>query len=332
MVINEKLDRICLIFLGLKGDVFIRTPIIDAIKAKLPNASISVVVDKNNVNVLENHPDIEQIITLDRNKSSRYQYIKNNLNVVFDIRRGQFDAIINFYCGGSSNFIVRAANTKYRIGFNHTAASRFANNVLVDAPYLPNDHWILYLAHLLKPLGIEPASVKKGATFHISDKGKKQAELILKDYAKQKLILLNLGTGVKSKCLPIQSYVALSLKLYALEGIIPVVFTNPGMEYLTEDYINLLDNQIPVVRIPLTPFDTEAAIMDQCDAVITGDTSLMHLAIALEKKTIALFLETDPVCVSPTENWFTACDFRQTAPSKYVEIITDCFKKQQHSK
>lgn len=325
MVINEKLNKICLIFLGLKGDLLLRMPLIDAIKEKLPEALISVLVDKNNVDVVENHPDIDQVITLDRSKISRYNYIKNNLKTLSELRKNKFDAIINFYCGGSSNFLVRAANPKYRIGFSHTRASRLANNVLVEAPHLPDEHWILYLAHLLKPLGIEPASVRKGSSFYVNNEGKQFAEHLLPDYKEKKYVVMNLGTGVAHKCWPVKSYVELSVKLYETQGIIPVVFTNPGMEYLTDDFISDIGDKVPVIRVPLTSINNLAAIMEKSYAVITGDTSLMHLAFALKKTTLAIFLETDPVWVSPVADWYKACDLRGKESKENIEPVLNDF-------
>lgn len=327
MVINEKLDRICLIFLGLKGDLLLRMPLIDAIKEKLPEALISVLVDKNNIDVVENHPDIHQIITIDRSKVSRYKYVLNNIKTVFALRKNKFDAIINFYCGGSSNFLVRAANPKYRIGFSHTSASRFANNVLIEAPHLPNEHWILYLAHLLLPLGIVPADVRKGSSFYVNKQGKQYADDLLSTYKNNKYVVFNLGTGVAHKCWPVKSYIELSIKLYEIQGIIPIVFTNPGMEYLTDDFINGINNKIPVIHVPLTSINNLAAIMEKSFAVITGDTSLMHLAFALKKPTIAIFLETNPVWVSPIENWYKACDLRGYKVKDNIEPVLNDFIK-----
>lgn len=325
MVITEKLNKICLIFLGLKGDLLLRMPLIDSIKNKYPDTLISVLVDKNNIDIVENHPDIDKIITLDRSKAKRSSYIKNNLNAVFELRKNKFDAIINFYCGGSSNFLVRAANPKYRIGFSHTSASRFANNVLVKAPHLPEQHWILYLAHLLLPLGIEPASVRKGSSFYVNDTGRKFAESTLVKYKENKCVVFNLGTGVANKCWPVKSYVELSIKLYEKKGIIPIVFTNPGMEYLTDDFIKNVNNRIPVIRIPLTNINNLAAIMEKSYAVITGDTSLMHLAFALKKPTLAIFLETDPVWVSPVEDWYRSSDLRNKASKYKIEPVLNDF-------
>ena len=325
MLISEKVNNICLIFLGLKGDLLLRLPIIDTIKNKHPHAKVSVVVDKNNLDVVSNHPKIYKVITLDRNKESKYRRMKHMMLNIFELRRQKFDVIINFYGGGSSNFIVRAANSKYRIGFSHTAESRMANNVLIEAPHLPNDHFILYLSHLLQPLGIDPYSVRRGSSFYLDNEGRTFANKTLSEYKDKKLVLYNLATSGKGKTWPVNSFVELSLTLNQLHNIVPVIFTNPGMENLTEEYITLIDNRIPVVHIPRTPFNKEAAIMNECYAVITGDTALMHLAVALKKPTLAIFLGSNPDNVLPEDCMFKICDLRENITSNNINTVTECF-------
>ncbi len=50
------IGTICVLGWGLKGDLFIRIPLIEALKERFPQARITVVVDPGNVIVLENHP------------------------------------------------------------------------------------------------------------------------------------------------------------------------------------------------------------------------------------------------------------------------------------
>jgi ADP-heptose:LPS heptosyltransferase len=55
------------------------------------------------------------------------------------------------------------------------------------------------------------------------------------------------------------------------------------------------------------PFDREAAVMELSEAVITGDTSLMHLASGVKRPILALFLATSPDAVAPEDCPFVAC-------------------------
>ena len=76
---------------GLKGDLFIRIPPIEALKERFPQARITVVVDPGNVIVLENHPDVNQIFASGRKKTPIYQYVVNTISNTLALRRQHFD-------------------------------------------------------------------------------------------------------------------------------------------------------------------------------------------------------------------------------------------------
>ena len=59
---STSINKICILSWGLIGDVFIRVPVIEAIKQRFPLASIDVVVDPASVGVLQNHPAINRVI------------------------------------------------------------------------------------------------------------------------------------------------------------------------------------------------------------------------------------------------------------------------------
>lgn len=314
MEINKpKIKKICVICWGLKGDLFTRIPILESIKKEMPWASLTAVVDKNNSNVLEGHPDIDEIYSCNRSKHNKLIYYGNTLKDVICLRRKNFDLIINLYSGGMSNFVIWAIHAKYRIGFNHTKSLRMANNILVETPDMTSaEHWTFLLAHLLKPLDISPSSVRLGSSYFASKDSIVFSRKYLKKHSSNKLVLINLGAGRESRRWPVEYFVNLSHNLNKQFGIIPVVLTNPGMEELTERFLIENNNVIPVVHAPLMSFDKEAAIMDSCYAVITGDTSLMHLAIALKTPTLALFFDTNPVNVMPKDCLFEVCEINKT--------------------
>ena len=55
---NEKIDTICVLMMGLLGDVLMRTPLIKELKNLYPNAKIIVIVVSIGKKVLQNNPDI----------------------------------------------------------------------------------------------------------------------------------------------------------------------------------------------------------------------------------------------------------------------------------
>ena len=118
------INKICILSWGLIGDVFIRVPIMEAVKQRFPHALIDVVVDPSSAGVLTNHPAINKIIPFSRKKRPRGAYLFNSLRNILFLRRQQYDLCINLYCGGSSPLISRLTGSRYRLSYNHTTALR----------------------------------------------------------------------------------------------------------------------------------------------------------------------------------------------------------------
>ena len=71
---NEKIDTICVLMMGLLGDVLMRTPLIKELKNLYPNEKIIVIVDPIGKEVLQNNPDIYEIIVLNRSKKNIFRF------------------------------------------------------------------------------------------------------------------------------------------------------------------------------------------------------------------------------------------------------------------
>lgn len=303
------ISRICLFCWGLIGDVFLRVPLIEALRERFPQASIVVVVESSAVKVLANHPACSRVVAFNRKKRPFARYLYRATVIGWRLRRERFDLSIDLYGGGTSIHATRFVRARWRVAFGHTPALRAANNILVPHPSFCQ-HWTRALADLLRPLGIDPDSVRRGTSYFYRPQARVEAERLLADHASAKLVAINLGAGDPRKRWPVENFVALAEILRSACGATPVVYTNPGMEALTAAFAaQFTGNQ---VRLPRLAFDIEAAVMERCYAVITGDSALMHLASGLKRPILGLFMVTRPEAVAPADCIFVPC-YRENA-------------------
>ncbi|MDH5180678.1 MAG: glycosyltransferase family 9 protein [Gammaproteobacteria bacterium] len=312
---DTSIHKICILSWGLIGDVFIRTPVIEAVKKRFPAASIDVVVDPSSVGVLLNHPDINKVIPYSRKKKPALRYLAHSLRNILLLRRAQYDLCINLYCGGSSPLISRLTGARYRLSYNHTPSLRWANNLQADTPSFCGN-WIEALAKMLAPLGIPPEQVRRGTSFYVTDAaGQRAAELL--HGLQQPIIGLNLGAGPAIKRWPLSDFLALTRQISETYPVQFVLFTNPGMEHLAAEFTAQF---VPAERLrtmPLLSLDEVGAVMQECAAMITGDTSLMHMSFGLKRPTLVLFTSTRPEVVEPVDCLHQDCfvpDPTQTDP------------------
>ncbi|VAX10272.1 hypothetical protein MNBD_GAMMA25-46 [hydrothermal vent metagenome] len=301
----EKFDDICVYCWGLLGDVFTRVPIIEALREKYPDSKITVVVDAYSRKVIEHHPAIDHIIVFDRNKKSLLRYVFKAIKSVLYLRSKKFDLSINLYSGGASAFITRLTNARIRIAFNHTKKLRQANNVLVRHPSICQNATKV-LAELLTPLAIKTEQVRIGSSYFCQAKDRSKAKTLLQN-EQVKYIAVNLGASTEDKIWPIRNVVALLLELAKRHAIVPVVFENPGQEYLAHEFNALYKAHGRSIQLSGFAFPEEAAVLEQCDLLISADTGLMHLGSAVKTPIFAFFLVTRPEPVTPEDCLFHAC-------------------------
>jgi len=217
------------------------------------------------------------------------------------LRKANIDLCINLYSGGSSATFSRLINAKIRLGFDHTKALRRFNTLLVKYPDFCQ-HWSYCLGMMLQPLGIEVNSVRLGSSFFTSQKSMAKADLIVNPA--NNYIVFNLGTGAIGKNWPVSCYVDLANKIHSEYGLIPIILSNPDMQELA----NKFHQQCEVsILMPLLSFDEIAAILIKVGILITGDTSIMHLAFGVKVANLVMFSKTRPEIVKPVDCIHEAC-------------------------
>jgi heptosyltransferase-2 len=335
----NNIRTICILGWGLMGDLFIRIPVIEAVKKRYPDAEITVIVDPGNIVVLENHPDVTSVFPFSRNKKPLLNYLSSSIANILKLRRKHFDLSINLYSGGSSPLIMRLINARLRLGFDHSRALKRTNNLLARHPSFCQ-HWVRAFADILVPLDVNPEHVRLGSTFFCSEEAERYAENFIGN-AGSGLVGINLGAGAIEKCWPVERFVELAVIMHDRYGLMPLVFTNPGMEYLAEKFVEDFTGHGPALNPPVITIDKVGALMKRCDFVVTGDTSLMHLAFGLKRPTLVLFTYTRPewhvpedcrhvVCFKEDESALNDCGTHCGTSDLPVEYVVSRFDKLCH--
>ena len=296
---KNDIHKVCFLFWGLIGDVFIRVAILEAFKKFYPNTQITVVVDPPAKSVLVNHPDVDEVYVFSRKKKPRAEYLLRSLRNIAYLRRRKFDLFVNLYSGGSSPMVTRMVNARIRLGFDHTAILRKVNNLLVKHPSLCL-HWTTQFASILEPLGIAKTDVRRGTSYYCDQDSLDFAKKLFEN-DENRYVIVNLGARVLEKRWEISRYVELCAAIYHKYGLSPLVITNPGMEDLAIEFSDRYQTHGHFRQLPLLPLNQVAAVMRHAEFVITGDTSIMHLAFGLKLPTLVLFTYTRPEIVEPAD-------------------------------
>jgi ADP-heptose:LPS heptosyltransferase len=305
-VINSNaINTACFLMWGLIGDVFVRVAILEAFKQAYPHTRITSIVDPQGKVVLENHPDVAEVYVLSRKKKPRFRYLIAMLRGVRYLRGQRFDLSVNLYSGGSSPLLTRLIHARVRLGFDHTAALRKANNLLVKHPSLCKQ-WTKQLGTILEPLGIPASAVRQGTSYYCDQASLDFADKLFVNDDNQ-YVVINLGARIADKRWALSRFVALAAAIYEKYRLCPLVLTNPGMEELANEFTQQYRQYGYLRQLPLLPLNQVAAAMRHAQYVITGDTSIMHLSFGLKLPTLVLFTYTRPEIVSPIDCMHQDC-------------------------
>ncbi len=302
MVLSRlKPTSIALIKPSALGDIVQSLPIAHALKQAFPTARLTWIVNRSYADLIRPISLIDQVIEFDRSalKRSFRQGLHTNWQFFSRLRRERFDLVIDLQGLLRTGMMTWATRAPVRIGLKSAReGSRLAYTHLADdAPAEQNAvsrYW-----SVAKLLGIDHQPI----TFPLelsSDEISRAHSLI--GGMPRPLIALNPGARWITKRWPAESFAQLAHRFQQTFGGSQILVGGPGEEEIGTQVTNELvrlqstsaESAIPNF-VGKTSLRELAALLAQCDWVLSNDTGPLHLAAALGVKTFALYTCTSPI-------------------------------------
>ena len=308
----KNIQKICIINVGLLGDVLMRTPVIRELRKLYPKAEITCIVDPIGKEILSLNSDIDKLKVINRSKNNRIKYLYSKLDMQLFIIKEKFDLVIDLYGGSSTTTMLKFNFAPYKIGFkdNHPWSNKLVykeDNSDVVNPYHLSHVYLKVLnffdceySHSTKPVLNSSQKAKENIKEYIDS-----FETIDKD----KIFLVSFGSGGLEKILDFEKQFAMIKYIYEEFGYIPAIVSNPGQEFLQEDFINnyMNNSDIPYIKLKQLNLDEITALMSLVKFVFLPDTGLYHMAVGVGASILCIFTYTNPILVEPDEGIFQAC-------------------------
>ena len=285
--------RICVIRFGAIGDLLMTTPTLRALKARYPDAEITVVTGSGMRPVLEANPVVSTIVEFDKRDHGRASRLAA---FCAPLRGEQFDLVVNLQRSVKS--VLMAWMLRPRRILTH----RTRDGVGVGGR---RRHGVDNFLDTLHPLGIDPAQCDRHLDWFVPDHAKQSLRAVLAGVGigdNDKVMLVNPGaTAVSRRWTSVQ----LAEILETLETEFPeyrlVVCGGRGVDQ--ELAAGALSGRATTV-VDLTGRTTlaeAAALLERASLLVTGDTGPMHMAAAIGTPMVALFGATDPDRTGPMD-------------------------------
>lgn len=282
------MKRIAIIKLSAMGDIIHAMVALQYIKRKYPNLQIDWFVESTFAPILENNPDINQIIKLDLKSIKKdkkeiinqikliKKYEKNSYDLVIDAQGLIKSAIVSFFLG------------KNRVGFSKNSTreklASFFYTKRVDIAYDKNaiERNVKILSQALNfEITKDDILNKKPFLFY-----KNENEVIYEYLSKDKKnVLFVIGASWPSKIYSKEKFAKI---INNLDENCLITWGNEA----EKDIANFVANISKAKVLPKLDLNSLKAIMSKVDLVIGNDTGPTHMAWALNIPSITLFGNT----------------------------------------
>lgn len=305
MLKPEQIHKLALLMPGGIGDLLLFSPVIAEIRGWLPKTHITLLLEDRSAGVLPLLPIVDANVELHiqgRNRRALFFELSSLL------RRKFFDVVV---AGGASPFMAPmlfTAQVPVRVGYNASPASR--SFLTIPAPYDPDRyaaemHMALATSLLTGLFG--PAYQPREAD-HVrpviqppDDISRIRARDALGLLLPAKTVLVHPGTGSVARTKGIEknwspTRWANLIRALTESGVNTYLVGGPDDAEVIGEILRYLPAALPHfadVRKSCRNLSDLAALMDAVDVVVCADSSPMHVSVALDRPTVALFGPTD---------------------------------------
>ena len=282
------MKRIAIIKLSAMGDIIHAMVALQYIKRKYPNLQIDWFVESAFAPILENNPDINEIIKLDLKSIKKdKKEIINQIKLIKKYKKNSYDLVIDAQ-GLIKSAIVSFFLGKNRVGFSKNSTreklASFFYTKKVDIAYDKNaiERNVKVLSQALNfEITKDDILNKKPFLFY-----KNENEVIYEYLSKDKKnVLFVIGASWPSKMYSKEKFAKI---INNLDENCLITWGNEAEKDIADFIANISKAKV----LPKLDLNSLKAIMSKVDLVIGNDTGPTHMAWALNIPSITLFGNT----------------------------------------
>ena len=264
---------------GKIGDMIVNSLMFREIRKVYPNIKVGVVARGAAIDIIKNNPNVDKI----------YEYHKDRKkikNLALKIKEEKYDLLIDFseMLRVNQMMLINLCGARFNIGLDRKNWKLFDLSIESDKDFKWTEHITnRYLAYLVK-IGLKRESIDISYDIYLKEE-KKYEDFFYKIKENKKLILNPYGAS-KHKSFSIETLEKIINYLKDKNiAIILVYFEDKYKElkflekkysnvYIPENIANILDTTL---------------LIKKSDYVVSPDTSIVHIASALNKKIITVY-------------------------------------------
>lgn len=279
------------------GDVVHALPFLHAVRRRWPRASISWVINRGLANLLEGHPDLDELILFDRPRPAlAWRSLQAFGGFLSDLRGRRFDLVLDLQGLLRSGVMSGATRAKVRWGLaeSREGARWFYHVAQPTGPR--GTHAVERLLRLAESLG---ASARP-ASFHVpvteTDRESIRARI---GHLPHPRLAMHLGARWVTKRWPVEHFAEIARRASQTFQAGLVLVGGPEDRALADACASSLGGSPVVDLCGGTTLRQLAAVSEQVDLLLSNDSGPLHLAAAMGTPVIGIYLCTSPSMTGP---------------------------------
>lgn len=277
--------RILVFKTGALGDVIMTTPFLRQLRKAYPTAKIDFFIGNTASIVLENNPNIDEIIRFDENIFFKKKLI-SWLKLIKKVKPKKYDTIFVLDKHKVFNITAKLFGIKERIGFDRLGKEGVG---LTKKVYYGNEkNEIIYYLDLLKAAGKDVDYNDTNTELFLTDKPKKKDFIAVINSGGS-----NPGEKTKIRMMPDELFKGVIDELSKKQEIVLIGSKADGEYYNNFKFDKNITNKAGV------SLKESIQLMSEAACVITTDCGPMHMAGAVNENLVCLFGPTDPKRKAP---------------------------------
>ena len=264
---------------GKIGDMIVNSLMFREIKKVYPDIKIGVVARGAAIDIIKDNVNVDKI----------YEYRKDRKKIkdlALKIKKEKYDLLIDFseMLRVNQMMLINLCEARFNIGLDRKDWKLFDLSIENDKDFKWTEHITnRYLAYLIK-LGLKKENIDIFYDIHLKEE--KKYEFLFYEIKASKKLILNPYGASKHKSFSIETLE--KIVNYLKDKNIAIILVYFGDKYKELEF---LEKEYSNVYIPknITNILDTILLIKKSDYVISPDTSIVHIASALNKKMIIVY-------------------------------------------
>lgn len=292
----RQVDSALIIKLRHHGDVLLTSPVFSTLKRVAPHMQLDALVYRETAEMLEDHPSIRRVLTIDRelSRAGGLRNVRAEVALWRALRSARYDLVVHLTEHRRGAWLTRLVGPRYSVGPERNERGRwwrrsFTHRYLVPKAALR--HTIEINLDAIRRIGVWPSDADKAPMMVPGPVAEARAEQLLDKLglARKQFIVVHPGSRWLFKSLPAKSTALILDQLNDDKWPIVVTGSRDPAERALIDSI-LAATKAPVVDLVAQLSLRELAALIKAARMLIGvDSAPMHIATAVGTPVVTVF-------------------------------------------